>query len=174
MSSLQDKVGRVRPPRVQIRYDVETKGKMEKKELPFVVGVIADLSAESKAELKPLRDREVVDIDSQTLDTVMSKAAPRVALSVQNRLSDPNTKLMVELNFKSMEDFEPARIAEQVPALKKLLDARKELKQLLSKMEGNDELERLLADVLTNKDKAKAVAEHLGITSSEPGTETKS
>ena len=109
MSSIQHKLDRVRRPRVQITYDVETNGAMQKVELPFVVGVLADLSAQSTEPLKPLKERPVVDIDRDNFNNVMAKAAPRVAMKVQNRLTDEDTKLAVELNFKHIDDFEPAR-----------------------------------------------------------------
>ena len=173
MSSIQHKLDRVRRPRVQITYDVETNGAMQKVELPFVVGVLADLSAQSNEPLKPLKDRPVVDIDRDNFNNVMDKAAPRVAMKVQNKLTDEDTKLAVELKFKHIDDFEPAAVAEQVPALKELLDMRMRLTQLLSKMEGNDKLDQLLADILSNTDKAKALAKELGIESPDASTETK-
>ena len=165
MSSMQHKLDRVRRPRVQITYDVETNGAMQKVELPFVVGVLADLSAQPNEPLKPLKERQVVDIDRDNFNNVLAKAAPRVAMKVQNKLTDEDTKLAVELKFKHIDDFEPAAIAEQVPALKELLDMRTRLTQLLSKMEGNDKLDQLLADVLSNTDKAKALAKELGVES---------
>src|SRR5438874_13697111 len=105
--SLQHKLDRVRRPRVQITYDVETNGAMQKVELPFVVGVLADLSGQPKEALKPLKERKVVTVDRDNFDNVLAKATPRLAMKVQNRLTDENTKLAVELNFKSMADFEP-------------------------------------------------------------------
>ena len=160
--SLQHKLDRVRRPRVQITYDVETGGAMQKTELPFVIGVLADLSGSPKEALKPLKDRKVVQIDRDNINDVLAKATPRVAIKVQNRLTDEDTKLAVELNFKHMDDFEPAKIAEQIPALKELLDMRGRLTQLLSKMEGNDKLEALLTEVLTNTEKAAALAKEMG------------
>jgi len=160
---MQHKLDRIRRPRVQITYDVETGGAMQKIELPFVVGVLADLSGQPATQLRPLKERKAVNIDRDNLNDVLAKAAPRVAMKVQNRLTDENTKLAVELNFKSMDDFEPARIAEQVPPLKRLLEMRLELTQLLSKMEGNDKLEQLLADVINNTEKARELATQMGI-----------
>ena len=167
MSSLQHKLDRVRRPRVQITYDVETGGAMQKTELPFVVGVLADLSGQPANPLRPLKERKAVFIDRDNFNDVMGRATPRVATKVQNRLTDEDTKLAVELNFKSMDDFDPARVAEQVPALKKLLEMRLELSQLLSKMEGNDKLDQLLADVLSNTEKARELATQMGIGGSE-------
>jgi type VI secretion system protein ImpB len=163
MSSLQHKLDRVRRPRVQITYDVETNGAMQKTELPFVVGVLADLSGQPSTPLRPLKERKAVNIDRDNFNGVLANSTPRVATKVQNRLTDEDTKLAVELSFKSMDDFDPARIAEQIPALKKLLEMRMELTQLLSKMEGNDKLDQLLADVLNNTEKAKELAAQMGI-----------
>jgi type VI secretion system protein ImpB len=156
--SLQHKLDRVRRPRVQITYDVETGGAMQKIELPFVVGVLADLSGQPKQALRPLKERKAVNIDRDNFNDVLARAAPRLALRVPNKLTDPNSKLAIELNFKHYDDFEPARVAEQIGPLKELLQMRKELTQLLSRMEGNDKLEQLLADVLANTEKATAVA----------------
>ncbi|MBI2804907.1 MAG: type VI secretion system contractile sheath small subunit [Planctomycetes bacterium] len=152
--SQQKKLDRVRRPRVQITYDVETGGAMEKKELPFVVGVLADLSGAPKAPLKPLKDRKMVMIDRDNFNDVLAGATPRVAMKVQNKLTDEDSKLAVELNFKHLDDFEPAQVAAQIPALKELLEMRQRLTYLQSKMEGNDKVEELLADVLSNTQKA--------------------
>ncbi len=161
--SLQHKLDRVRRPRVQITYDVETGGAMEKKELPFVVGAMADLSGMPSGPQKALRDRKFVPIDRDNFNDVLEKAAPRLAFKVNNTLSGDDSKLPVELNFKSMDDFEPAKVAEQVPALKELLDMRGSLSELLGKMEGNDKLDQLLADVLANSENAKSLADELGV-----------
>jgi type VI secretion system protein ImpB len=171
--SLQHKLDRVRRPRVQITYDVETGGAMQKVELPFVVGVLADLSGSPKEALRPLKDRKAITIDRDNFNEVMAKQAPRIAMKVQNRLTDEDTKLAVELNFKHLDDFEPVRVAEQVGPLKELLDMRQRLSELLSKMEGNDKLEALLADVMSNTEKAMTLAKEMGIGSEEaPKTET--
>lgn len=169
--SLQHKLDRVRRPRVQITYDVETGGAMQKIELPFVVGVMADLSAQTKETLKPLKDRKFTTIDRDNFNDVLKRSAPRVAMKVDNKLTDAGGKLAVELNFKNMEDFDPAKVASQVPALKEMLDMRHRLTQLLSKMEGNDKLEALLADVMQNTEKAANLAKELGI--EEPKAEDK-
>ena len=162
--SLQHKLDRVRRPRVQITYDVETNGAMQKVELPFVVGVLADLSGAPKQALRPLKERKFTNIDRDNFNDVMGRCAPRVAMKVDNKLTgEADSKLAVELNFKEMDDFEPARVAAQVPALKELLDMRQKLTQLMSKMEGNDKLESLLADVMQNTEKAMALAREMGI-----------
>jgi type VI secretion system protein ImpB len=166
--SLQKKVGRVRPPRVQITYEVHTGGAMEMKELPFVVGVLADLSGQPKDPLKPLKERTFTAIDRDNFNDVLAKAAPRLAMKVQNRLTDPESKLAVELNFKHLDDFEPARVAAQVGPLKELLEMRHRLTQLQAKMEGNDKLDQLLTQVLTNTETAMALAKELGVEAPKP------
>ncbi|HEV2971486.1 MAG TPA: type VI secretion system contractile sheath small subunit [Pirellulales bacterium] len=160
--STQHKLDRVRRPRVQITYDVETNGAMVKTELPFVVGALADLSGQPKEKLPPLKQRKVVSIDRDNFNSVLEKAAPRVAIKVDNKITGDG-KLGVELNFKHIDDFEPARVAEQVGPLRELLEMRKRLTQLMSKMEGNDKLEELLGQVLNNTDAAKKLAEQLGV-----------
>ena len=161
--SLQHKLDRVRRPRVQITYDVETNGALQKVELPFVVGVLADLSGQPKEGLKAVKDRKFVNVDRDNFDEVLEKSAPRLAYRVDNKLTKDNTELAVELNFKSMDDFSPAKVAEQVAPLKELLDMRQRLSQLLNKMEGNDKLEQLLSDVLGSTEKAAALAKEMGL-----------
>lgn len=162
--SLQHKLDRVRRPRVQITYDVETNGAMEKVELPFVVGVMADLSGQPKEALPVLKNRKFVPIDRDNFNEVLKKAAPRLALKVDDKLTGAkDAKIGVELNFKHIDDFEPTRVAEQMAPLKELLDMRQRLTELLGKMEGNDKLEQLLADVLANTEKATALAKQMGI-----------
>jgi type VI secretion system protein ImpB len=160
--STQHKLDRVRRPRVQITYDVETNGAMVKTELPFVVGVLADLSGQPKDKLPALKQRKVVSVDRDNFNSVLEKAAPRVAMKVDNKISGDG-KLGVELNFKHIDDFEPARVAEQVGPLRELLEMRQRLTQLMSKMEGNDKLEELLGQVLNSTEAAKKLAEQMGI-----------
>ncbi len=171
--STQHKLDRVRRPRVQITYDVETGGAMKAVELPFVVGVLADLSGQPKEALKPLKERKFVPIDRDNFNDVLARSAPRLAMKVANKLTgDAESKLAVELNFKSLTDFEPAKVAAQIPALNELLLMRNKLTELLCKMEGNDKLESLLADVLANTDKALALAKQRGVTEEQaPKTE---
>ena len=161
--SVQHKLDRVRRPRVQITYDVETNGAMQKVELPFVAGVMADLSGMPKDPLPAMKERKFVNIDRDNFNDVLAKAAPRLAFRVQNKLTDENSQLNVELNFKNIEDFEPAQVARQVGPLKELLEMRHKLTQLLSKMEGNDKLEAMLGDILNNTEKAMALAKELGV-----------
>ena len=160
--SVHQKLTRVRKPRVHITYEVETEGAEEVKDLPFIVGVMGDFSGDPTSKLQPLKDRKFVGIDRDNFNDVLAGASPRVAMKVQNKLTDEDTKLAVELNFKHMDDFEPAKVAEQVPALKELLAMRQRLTYLQSKMEGNDKLEAMLADVLQNTEKAATLAKEMG------------
>jgi type VI secretion system protein ImpB len=148
--SLQQKLSRVRPPRVHITYDVETGGAIEKREIPFVVGVLADLSGMPEKPLPPLKERKFVEIDRDNFDQVMAKCAPRMAFKVENTLSNDDTLLGVDLRFKSMDDFAPAAVARQVPALRKILELRNALHNLRSSMVGNDKLESILQQVIAN------------------------
>jgi len=161
--STQHKLDRVRRPRVQITYDVETGGAMQKVELPFVVGVMADLSGAPKEPLRPMKERKFVNIDRDNFNDVLARSAPRVAMKVDNKLTGDNTKLAVELNFKQIDDFEPQNVAGQVAPLRELMNMRQQLVGLLSKMEGNDKLESLLSDVLSNTEKAMSLAKEMGI-----------
>jgi type VI secretion system protein ImpB len=167
--SLQHKLTRVRRPRVHITYDVETNGAMQKVELPFVVGVMADLSGQPAKPLPGLKERKFTNIDRDNFNDVLAKAAPRVALGVENKLSDAGGKMNVELNFKSMDDFDPDKVAQQVGPLKELLEMRHNLTQLLSKMEGNDKLEEMLTDILGNTEKAMSLAKELGVETKKEG-----
>jgi len=166
--SLQHKLDRVRRPRVQITYDVETNGAMQKVEIPFVVGVMADLSGQPKDPLPVMKDRKFANIDRDNFNDVMAKSAPRLAFRVQNKLTDENTQLPVELSFKSMDDFDPTKVAQQIGPLKELLEMRHRLTQLLSKMEGNDKLESMLGDILNNTEKAMSLAKELGVDAPKP------
>ncbi|MFM2042412.1 MAG: hypothetical protein RLY86_988 [Pseudomonadota bacterium] len=147
--STQQKLNRVRPPRVQITYDVEAGGAVEKKELPFIVGIMADLSVSPAEPLAPVKDRKFVEIDRDNFNDVLAASNPRVVLRVPNRLQkDSDSQLSVELSFKDMDDFDPVEVMERVPAMKKLLDARKRLRDLLTKLDGNDSLDALLNQVV--------------------------
>jgi type VI secretion system protein ImpB len=171
---MQHKLDRVRRPRVQITYDVEINGAMQKVELPFVVGVLADLSGQPSEPLKALKERKFAAIDRDNFNDVLAKSTPRLAMKVQDRLTGEDNKLAVELKFRSMDDFEPDKVAEQVGPLRELLAMRRELTQLLSKMEGNDKLDQLLAQVLSNTEKAQELARQMGITPGEAAAQTES
>jgi type VI secretion system protein ImpB len=161
--SQQHKLDRVRSPRVHITYDVETEGAMKAIELPFVVGVMADLSGQRKNALPALKERKFVQIDRDNINQVLAQQEPRLAIKVQDRLTGKDQKLNVELNFKHLDDFEPARVAEQVEPLRKLLEMRGRLKQLSALGEGNDKLEKLLGEIITNTEKAVNLAKSMGI-----------
>ncbi len=155
--STQHKLDRVRPPRVQITYDVEIGDAIEMKELPFVVGVLADLAGKpSEDNPQPrVKDRKFVEIDRDNFNDVMSSIGPRLAFQVDNKLADDDSKLNIELNFTQLDDFEPQNVIQQVEPLKKLFEARTRLNDLIAKLDGNDDLEALLQDVAANTDGLK-------------------
>jgi type VI secretion system protein ImpB len=161
--SLQHKIDRVRPPRVQITYDVEVGGAIELKELPFVLGVMGDFVGKPEDPLPAFKNRKFVEVDPDNFDQVLAGMSPRLAFTTENKLQDDDSKLGVELKFKSMEDFEPDKIVQQVEPLRKLVEARQKLSDLLSKMDGNEKLESLLEDVISNADKQKELSNALGI-----------
>jgi type VI secretion system protein ImpB len=146
--SIFKKKERVRPPRVHITYEVETLGAIEMKELPFVCGVLADLSGHPQEELPRLGQRKFVDVDRDKFDDVMAGMSPRLAIKVDNKLKDDGSKLSLELNFKSMDDFRPEAVAQQVDPMRQLLEVRGKLKDLLSRTEGNDRLEEMLDNII--------------------------
>jgi type VI secretion system protein ImpB len=165
--STQHKIDRIRPPRVQITYDVETGGAIEMKELPFVVGVLGDYSGKSEEPLPALKNRKFVEIDRDNFDQVLSGMKPRLAFTTDNKLQDDGSKMGVELKFNSMEDFEPDKVVQQVEPLRKLVEARQKLSDLLSKMDGNDKLETILNDVIADAGKQKELSDALGIQAKE-------
>jgi type VI secretion system protein ImpB len=154
--SLQNWVGRNRPPRVQITYDVETGGAVEKKELPMVVGLMADLSGQPLNPLPKLKERRFVEIDRDNFTGVMTKIAPRLDLSVPDTYKGEGN-IKVELNFTEFTHFRPESIVAQVPRLTKLLEARQQLRDLLGKLDGNDELDALLENIVQNTEELKAL-----------------
>ena len=161
--SLQHKLDRVRPPRVQITYDVEVGGALELKELPFVVGVLGDFVGKPDEPLPALKNRKFVEIDPDNFNQVLAGMKPRLAFSTENKLQDDGSKLGVELKFTSIEDFEPDNIVQQVDPLRKLVEARQKLSDLRSKMDGNEKLENMLNDVLADADKQKELSSALGL-----------
>jgi type VI secretion system protein ImpB len=165
--SLQKKVGRVRPPRVHITYDVEVGGAIEKRDLPFVVGVLADLSGLPEKPLPPLSKRKFTSIDRDNVNDVMKKIGPRLAFKVPNRLSEDDTKLNVELRFESMDDFLPAKVAQQITPLRRLLDLRNSLSNLKTSLIGNEKLEKLLQEMIQNQDLLQRAGAEAGIQRSE-------
>lgn len=177
-NSLQKWVGRNRPPRVQITYDVEIGDAVEKKELPLVVGLMADLSGQPAQPLPKLKERRFVEVDRDNFNEVLGNIAPRLDLSVPDTLKGEGN-LKIELNFKDFEDFHPESIVRQVPRLAKLLEARQQLRDLLAKLDGNDELDDLLESVVQNSEDLKTVqsqakADTGASTAAAPAAEVKS
>ena len=152
--STQHKLDRIRPPRVQITYDVETGGTTEKKELPLVIGVLADLSGKPAKPLAKLKERGFVEVDRDNLNDVLASIGPRLSLLVESKLL-PGEYSGAELVFRSMDDFAPANIVTRIPALKRLFDARSRLSDLLAKLDGNDDLDALLQKAVANRDSLK-------------------
>ncbi len=155
-NSLQKWVGRNRPPRVQITYDVEIGDAVEKRELPMVVGLLADLSGQPAEPLPKLKERRFVEIDRDNFDDIMGKIRPRLDLSVPDTMKGEGN-LKVELKFEKFSDFHPESLVQQVPRLAKLLEARQQLRDLLAKLDGNDELDSLLERIVQNSEELKKV-----------------
>jgi type VI secretion system protein ImpB len=151
--SIQQRLQKVRPPRVQLTYEVERGDAIEQKELPFVAGVIGDFSGNPEEALPKLKDRKFVNVDLDNFDDVMQGMAPRAVYRVPNKLSEAGGEFAVELKFKSLEDFRPESVIQQVEPLRKLLEARTKLADLRNKLAGNEKLEDILNDVLTNTEK---------------------
>jgi type VI secretion system protein ImpB len=167
--SLQKKIGRVRPPRVQITYDVETGGAIEKKEIPFVVGVLADLSGQPDKPQLNVKDRKFIEVDRDNLDKVLAKMEPRLAYRVDNKLENDDTKIGVELRFSKMEDFEPQNVVEQVEPLRKLIELRRKLSNLRSSLYGNDKLEKMLQQILHDDQELGKLRREVGVTEPDTG-----
>ncbi len=151
--STQKKLSRVRPPRVQITYDVEIGDAIETKELPFVMGVLGDYSGNPVKPLPKVKDRKFVAIDRDNFDDVLKGMAPRFAGRVENKLKNDGSQLSVDLYFSQLEDFEPQNVIKQVEPLKKLLEVRSKLADLRNKLIGNDKLEELLDDIVRDTEK---------------------
>jgi type VI secretion system protein ImpB len=157
--SVQKKLQRVRPPRVQLTYDVEIGDAIEQKEIPFVVGVMADFSGASENPLPKLKGRKFVNVDTDNFDDVMKGVEPRAVYRVKNTLSEKGGEFAVDLKFKSIEDFRPEAIVQQVDPLRKLLEARTKLSDLRNKLAGNDKLEDILGEVLTNTESLQRIGQ---------------
>ncbi len=163
--STQKKLGRVRPPRVQIEYSVETGGAIEKKEIPFVMAVLSDFSGHPKDALPQLKDRKFVDVTPDNFDEVLAKMNPRLQFTVENKLSSEANagKVGVQLEFKTLDDFSPDAVVHQVPALQQLLAFRTKLADLRAAMQGNDKLEEILQATVSDSDKMKQLKSELGL-----------
>ncbi len=164
--SVNKKLERVRPPRVHISYDVEVGNAIELKELPFVMGVLADFTGQPEEPLARLKDRKFVDVTLDNFDDVLASMKPHLQYSVENKLSeDPNAgKLGVNLRFNSMDDFEPENIARQVKPLRELLELRTKLSDLRGTLQGNEKLDDILKETVGNEDKMKKLKEEIGLT----------
>ena len=167
--SIQHKLDRVRPPRVHITYDVEIGGAIENKELPFVLGVLGDFSGQPEEALPRVKDRKLIEIDRDNFDQVLAAMKPRLSYRVDNKLTNDGSKMGVELKFQSIDDFHPDRVAQQVEPLRKLVNARQRLSDLLSKMDGNDKLEAILNEIASDTSAQAQLSSALGL--EQPTTE---
>ncbi|MDA7746077.1 type VI secretion system contractile sheath small subunit [Psychromonas sp.] len=165
--SIHNKLKRVRKPRVHITYDVETNGAVAKKEIPFVMGVMGDYSGDNTENKKQLKDRKFSQIDRDNFNDIMAKTAPKLNLKVSNTLANDGSEMAVSLNFNHIEDFEPQQIVDQVEPLKKLLETRNRLRDLLSKADRSEELEDLLENILNNTEALASLSGELGVQSDE-------
>ena len=162
--STQHKLDRVRPPRVQITYDVETGGAIEIKELPFVVGVLGDFTGSPEQPLPKLKERRFVEVTPDNFDSVLESMKPHLSFAVENKLSeDPNSgQLKVDLRFKSLEDFEPEQVARQVKPLKELLDLRTRLNDLKGTLQTNEKLDEALLQAVSQTEKLDKLKSEVG------------
>ena len=169
-TSAQHKLDRVRPPRVQITYDVEVGDAIQLKELPFVVGVLGEFTGNPEQPLPRLKDRKFVEVNPDNFDSVLDGMKPHLSYAVENKLSDdPNSpQLKVDLRFKKMDDFEPGNVAKQVKPLKELLDLRTRLADLRGTLQGNDKLEELLLDAVGNTQKLDKLKNEIGTKEEKP------
>jgi len=162
-TSVFSRLERERRPRVHIKYEIESGGAQIERELPFVVGVLGDFSGNPTTALRPLKERKFIQVGKDNFDEVMERIAPELNIKVNNTLAGDDSLMPIQLKFRSMADFEPGRVAEQVPALKKLLDTRNQLRDLLTKVDRSAELEALLERVLQNDTDLKALSSQLGL-----------
>ena len=162
--STQHKLDRVRAPRVQITYDVEVGDAIEMKELPFVMGVLGDLTGQPEKPLAALKERKFVEINPDNFDTVLKGMEPHLAYSVANKLSDSadGAQLKVDLKFESLDDFSPENVAKQVGPLRELLELRTRLSDLRGSLQGNDKLDEMLLDAVSNTEMRDKLRKELG------------
>ncbi len=163
MASVHDKLNRVRKPRVHISYEVETEGAMVQKELPFVVGVLGDFSGDPTEPLKPMKDRKFIQIDRDNFNDVMARMTPGLQFKVENTLADDGSEMAVDLAFNRIEDFEPGAVVNQVDPLRKMLETRNQLRDLLSKVDRSEDLEALLERVLQSSEDLDKLKADLGL-----------
>lgn len=167
--SIHDKLKKVRKPRVHLTYDVETDGAVVEKELPFVMGVMGDYSGDNVDNKKALKERKFSQIDRDNFNEVMAKVNPQLNMKVDNVLEGDGSEMSVNLDFKKMEDFEPHKIVEQIEPLKKLMDTRNKLRDLLTKADRSEDLETILEDILSDTEALAAFSGELGIGSDDKG-----
>ncbi len=161
--SIHDKLKRVRKPRVHITYDLETNGAVVEKELPFVMGVMGDYSGDNTEGKKSLKDRKFAQIDRDNFNDLMGKVNPQLNLKVENTMEGDGSEISVDLDMKNMEDFEPHKLVDQIEPLKKLMETRSKLRDLLTKADRSEELETILEEVLSNTDALANLSSELGI-----------
>ncbi len=169
--SIHDKLNRVRKPRVHITYDVETNGTVSEKELPFAMGVMGDYSGDNTEGKKSLKERKFSQIDRDNFNDLMGKINPKLNFKVKNTLEDDGSEMAVDLDFNRMEDFEPQRVVQQVEPLKKLMETRNKLRDLLTKADRSEDLENILESVLSDTEALSALSGELGIGNEEKGDE---
>ncbi len=162
-ASIHEKLARVRRPRVHITYEVETEGAEVIRELPFVVGVVGDFSGDPTQPLRPFGERKFIQIDRDNFDEVLQRLAPGLKLKVENKLAGDGSTMAVDLRFNGIEDFEPGRVLDQVPALRTLLETRNRLRDLMSKADRSENLELLLEQILKSKADLEVISGELGI-----------
>jgi type VI secretion system protein ImpB len=164
--STQKKLERVRPPRIQISYEVETGGAMEMKELPFLMGVLGDFTGQPTEPLPKLKERKFVEVTPDNFDDVLASMKPHLAFTVENKLSEESDapKLGIDLNFRSMDDFSPDAVARQVKPLRELLELRTQLADLRGSLQTNEKLDEVLQSTLGDADKMAKLRAELGIT----------
>ena len=162
--SVNSKLSRVRAPRVHISYDVETGGAIERKELPFVMGVLGDFTGQPAEPLARLKERKFAEVTPDNFDDVLASMKPHLAFSVENKLSeDPEAgKLGVDLTFTSLDDFSPDEVAKQVKPLRELLELRTQLADLRGTLQTNERLDEVLQATLSDEGKMKQLSEELG------------
>jgi type VI secretion system protein ImpB len=163
--SIHKKLQRVRPPRVQVSYEVQIGDAIEMKELPFVVGVLGDFTGNPGEPLPRLKERRFVEITPDNFDRVLEKMKPHLAFAVENKLSEESDapQLKVDLSFESMEDFSPERVASKVKPLKELLELRRNLSDLAGTLQTNDTLDQLLLEAVNNTEMREKLKSELGI-----------
>jgi type VI secretion system protein ImpB len=160
--STQHKLDRVRSPRVQITYDVEVGNAIELKELPFVMGVLGDLTGQPEQPMAALKDRKFVEINPDNFDTVLKGMQPHLKFSVENKLSTDAGQVGVDLRFESFDDFSPENVAKQVKPLKELLDLRTRLSDLRGSLQGNDKLDQMLFDAVSSTEERNKLKAEIG------------